>query len=195
MLVREIMSQHPVTTTPDASVREALVVLAEHRVTALPVLDRGGRLVGIVSEGDLIRHVVNEDPRAHERPVTTEHEERPLVADIMSPLPIVVRPAADVASAVRLMTTRSFKSLPVVDDADRLVGVLSRSDVVRAVARPDDEVAHEIEVHLAEAGLGHWTAEVDDGSVRLVGPDDDGDRALAHLVAATVPGVLEVVPS
>lgn len=194
MLVREIMTHRPVTTTPDATVRQAVAVMAAHRVTALPVLDAQGALVGVLSEGDLVQHVIREDPRAHERPVRDDREPTPLVADVMSDHPIVVRPAADVASAARLMVSRGFKSLPVVDDSGLLIGVLSRSDVVRAVARTDDELARDVEAQLAGTGLGDWSAGVVDGSVTLSGPDGSSDRTIAQLVASTVPGVVEVLP-
>ena len=194
MLVREIMTHRPVTTTPDATVRQAVAVLAAHRVAALPVLDAQGALVGVLSEGDLVQHVIREDPRAHERPVRDDREPTPLVADVMSDHPIVVRPAADVASAARLMVSRGFKSLPVVDDSGLLIGVLSRSDVVRAVARTDDELARDVEAQLAGTGLGDWSAGVVDGSVTLSGPDGSSDRTIAQLVASTVPGVVEVLP-
>jgi CBS domain-containing protein len=195
MLVREIMTNHPVTITPGSTARDAVALLAANRVTALPVLDEHGALVGVLSEGDLVRHVIREDPRAHERPVVEEDGPAVLVADVMSDRPVVVRPASDVASAVRVMVTRGFKSLPVLDDTGHLVGVLSRSDVVRAVACSDDELARQVDAHLATVGLGSWVAEVTEGAVTLTGPAGSPDRALAHLAAVTVPGVLQIRPA
>ena len=193
MLVREIMSRRPVTVSVDATVREALAVLAEHRVTALPVLDRDGALVGVLSEGDLVRDLVGDDPRAHARPAPTVDRRRHLVSEVMAAQPVTVRPATDVSTAVRVLVSRGFKSLPVLDDAGDLVGVVSRSDVVRVLARSDEEIARQVDAHLVDVGLGRWAAEVRDGEVTLVGPPDAADRALAHRIASTVPGVVQVI--
>ena len=191
MLVREIMTPHPVTATVDTSVKQALGLLAEHHITALPVLDLDGALVGVLSEGDLIRDLVRQDPRGHERPTAGTPAPPRSVDQLMTRQPVCVRPATDVASAVRLLVSRGFRSLPVLDDTGRLVGMVSRSDVVRVVARPDDELAREVEAHVAEVGLGDWGARVDDGAVTLLGPAGSSDRTMAQLVAATGRGGME----
>lgn len=194
MLVREIMSHHPVTVTADTPVKQALVLLAEHRITLLPVRGPEGRLAGVVSEADLIRDLVEEDPRAHERVVDEQWSAHPrVVGDVMSAFAVTVRPETDVAEAVELLTSSTVKSVPVLDHDGRLVGILSRSDVVRTLARADEDLARDVDAHLASVGLGAWTAEVTDGTVALEGPAGAHDWELAHLVAGTVPGVVEVV--
>jgi CBS domain-containing protein len=82
--------------------------------------------------------------------------------------------------------------MPVVDHHGRLVGILSRSDVVRVLARTDADLARDVGSLLSWVGLGEWVADVTDGVVALTGPERSGDRAVAHLVAGTVPGVVEV---
>ena len=193
MLVRELMTADPVTVTTSTPVKTALGLLAEHQITSMPVLGRKGRLRGVVSEADLIKNLVLPDQRAHERPVHDEGLDRPvLVSEVMSPHVVAVHPHDDLADVVELLTSTIVKSVPVIDHEGRLVGILSRSDVVRVLARTDEDLAREVDSLLAWVGLGEWVADVTDGVVALTGPERSGDRAMAHLVARTVPGVVEV---
>lgn len=193
MLVRDVMTADPITTRADVGIKEALTRLAHLGITSMPVVDEGRRLCGIVSEADLIRDVVGADPRAHERPVTI----RPVtvvqtVEDVYTRAPVAVRPEDDVSTTVDLMTARGFKSLPVVDDQHRLVGIVSRSDVVRALARDDNLIAEEINQFFENLGHTDWTVGVIDGVVEINGPADAAQRSLAHTISRTVPGVVEV---
>jgi CBS-domain-containing membrane protein len=192
MLVRELMTADPVTVSAATTVKAALGLLAEHRITSLPVLGSHGRLRGVVSEADLIREWVRPDRRAHERPVGDIEDVPRLVAEVMTPHAITVHPDDDLADAVELLTSTVVKSVPVVEHDGRLVGMLSRSDVVRVLARADDDLARDVHALLVSIGLEDWFAVVTDGMVSLVGPDNSPDRILAHLVAGTVPGVVEV---
>lgn len=195
MLVRELMTSDPVTVTQDTPVKVALGLLSRHGITSMPVLGRQGRLRGVVSEADLIREMVPADPRAHEVPIEGQRQDRPhVVADVMTTHAVTVSPETDLAHAVELITTTTVKSVPVVDHDERVVGMLSRSDVVRVLARADDDLAREVDTMLASLGLSDWVADVTDGTVALTGPEGSPDRALAHLVAGTVPGVVEVNP-
>lgn len=192
MLVQDVMTEHPITVSADTSVKAALTKLAFVGITALPVVDDGGRLCGIVSEADFIGDVID-DPRAHERPITM----RPLtpariVDDVYTREPVSVRPHDDVTVVVDLMTVKGFKSLPVVDERHRLVGMISRSDVVRALARDDDAIAHDIGRLFADLGHPGWRVEVVGGVVEVSGPEDAGEHSLAHALSRTVPGVVEV---
>jgi CBS domain-containing protein len=193
MLVRELMTADPLTVSPTTPVKTALALLAEHGITSLPVLGSHGRLRGVVSEADLIHDRVRPDPRAHERPVGGADDVARLVAEVMTAHAITVHPDDDLADAVELLTSTVVKSVPVVEHDGRLVGMLSRSDVVRVLARADDDLARDVHALLVSVGLGDWFAEVNDGTVSLIGPDDSPDRTLAHLVAGTVPGVVAVI--
>jgi CBS domain-containing protein len=193
MLVKDVMTVDPITVTADIGLKDALSRLAHVGITSMPVVDGQHRLCGIVSEADLIRDVVAADPRAHERPVTI----RPVtpaqtVDDVYSRSPIAVRPQDDVSAAVDVMTTRGFKSLPVVDDQRRLVGIVSRSDVVKALARDDALIAEDIRRVFSDLGHTEWTVDVVDGVVEITGPPDAAHHSLAHTVARTVPGVVDV---
>ena len=190
MLVSEVMTTTPVTIRADASVHEAIAALAEHHVTSLPVVDGSGRLQGVLSEADAIRERVLPDARAHAIPPSSTTPPADLVADVMTPMPVSVGPDTDLAHAVDLLTSTSAKSLPVVDRRRRLVGVVSRSDVVRALSRSDDEVRADVERLLGASGHDDWLVDAHEGSVVVEGPHGEGEAALARAVARAVPGVV-----
>ena len=192
MLVRDVMTVDPMTVTPDTGVKATLRRLSQLRVTSFPVLDDQDKLCGIVSEADLIRGLAIADPRAHERPITM-HPVTPArtVDDVYTRTPTTVRPEDDVITAVDLMGAQGFKSLPVVDDGHRLVGIVSRSDVVLALARDDGLIAEDIGRVFRELGHDDWLVEVAEGVVEISGPDAV-QHSLAHTIARTVPGVVGV---
>jgi CBS domain-containing protein len=197
MLVREVMTSQAVTVTRDTSVKEALALLERHRITAVPVLDGSGRIEGVVSEADLIRDLLQPDRRTHERPMpdgwhSEWHDIPHVVGDVMTTHPVTVAPETDVAAAVELMTTLGIKSVPVVDRHDRVSGMLSRSDVVRVLARSDDEIESRVDAVLAEVGLTDWLVTVTDGEVQLSGPEGSSQQRTARAVAESVPGVVSV---
>jgi CBS-domain-containing membrane protein len=193
MLVREMMTTDPVTATPATGIKDALARLARLGITSMPVVDRAGRLYGIVSEADLIGETVARDPRAQERPIMIEPLYPPRrVEEVCTRSVVTVRTDDDVATAVELMSATGAKSLPVLDEDRRLVGMLSRSDVVAALARSDDVIAGDIDAVLESLGHGDWLVEVSEGSVDISGPSGAAERSLAHVVAHTVAGVVEV---
>lgn len=193
MLVREVMSTSPVTVPRGSTVQAALHVMAEARVTALPVVSAHGRLCGIVSEADLIRDRVPGDPRLHATTHTdallNRHE---LVEEVMTTHVVTVGPDTDVLDAVDLLTSTTVKSLPVVDRTGRVLGMLSRSDVVRSLAGSDDEIERDVDAALVSVGLRDWWVRVHDGAVELSGSHDEHECGLAKVVAGTVPGVVSV---
>jgi len=194
MLVREVMTHEAVTVTPDTSVKDALTVLERHHITAAPVVDVAGIIRGVVSEADLIRDLVLPDQRSHERPDPRATHDRPqVVREVMTTHAITVGPVTDVAVAVDLMTTLGIKSVPVVDRDERVLGMLSRSDVVQVLAQSDDELERQVDAVLAEVGLGDWLVAVTDGEVHLTGPSDSPYRETARAVAESVPGVVAVL--
>jgi CBS domain-containing protein len=194
MLVRELMTRHPVTVRPQTTVKAALRLLDENNVTMLPVVAADGRVRGVVSEADLIRDLVHRDPRLQELEPGTGRELDPprQVVDVMSNSALTVHPDTDVAIAVELATSTGIKSLPVVDEKNRIVGVLSRRDVVRALAREDDLLEAEVDGLIVSAGIRDWLVDVHDGVAEISGPADNGERALARALAGSVPGVVDV---
>jgi len=193
MLVKELMCADPVTVTVDTHVKAALAVMARRSITAMPVLTRSGRLCGVVSEADLIRDRIPSDPRAHELPLDDAWHERPVtVGEVMTPHAVTVHPETELAVAVELLTSTAIKSVPVVDHGDHLIGMLSRSDVVGVLARSDEDLEKAVDALLTSVGLAEWVPDVKEGVVALSGPEGSTQKALARLVAGTVPGVVDV---
>lgn len=190
MLVRDVMTSPAITVSPGTSVKEGLRVLDRNRVTALPVVAPDGHLVGIVSEADLLRDAVRHDERAHLIPHEQTHTVPRNVEDVMSTLSLTVSPESDLSEAVELMTGTAVKSLPVVEQG-HVVGVVSRSDIVRLLARSDDDICAEIDDLLRSAEL-EYQVDVEDGHVTLEGSQDPHKRRVAEVVAGSVKGVITI---
>ena len=193
MLVREVMTTSPVTVRPGTTVQAALRLVANAHVTSLPVVNAAGQLRGIVSEADLIKDRVPADPRLHELAHPGDLPDRhDFVEQVMTPHVIAVGPDDDVVLAVETMTSTTVKSLPVVDRSGRVLGMLSRSDVVRVLAGSDADLRRDIDCALTRVGLRDWLVEVHDGAVDLTGPSDPGAVDLARSATTMVPGVTSV---
>jgi CBS-domain-containing membrane protein len=193
MLVHEVMTSDPVTVHPETTVKDALGLLDRHSITTLPVVDASSTLVGVLSEADLLLGRVLPDARASLIPRTTEQSDEAgrTVGAVMTSLAMTCTPDTDVAEVTRLMTTTGVKSLPVIDADHRVVGVVSRRDIVHAMARSDSEIAQELTTLFDKLGL-EWSVEVEDGYVRVSGPLEARDRSLALSAVSTVAGVVDV---
>lgn len=192
MLVREAMTSDPVRIGPDTSISQALRTLDDHRVTSLPVVDESGLVVGIVSEADLIRGILLSDQRRHFLPTDPTDRRLPCwVHEVMTSEVRTVAPDDDLAHVVDVMTSTAIKSMPVTREG-RLVGVISRRDVVHAIIRDDDEVAAEIRDLLAAVGQD-WRVTVDGGVATVTGCHDEHEVKVATALAASVRGVIQVV--
>lgn len=192
MLAREIMTSPPITATPDQTVKEAIRTLDRHEITALPVVDERHRLVGIVSEADLLRGELISDPRAHVGTAVDDSEAAPkTVADVMTTGVLAVHESTDAADIARLMLDTGVKSIPVVH-GQRVVGIVSRRDLIRVLAVSDDRIQEEIQRLFAEAGLDGWTATVAEGHVEVAGSGSERDARIAAILARTVAGVSAV---
>jgi CBS domain-containing protein len=192
MLVREIMTSPAYSVREGASLEAALAMMATGRVSSLPVVDGAGRVVGIISEADVLKEGLEPDPRAHMRLVPPPSRPLPAtVAEVMTPLPYTVREDSDVSELASVFARTGWKSVPVVRD-ERLLGVVSRSDVIRAMARPDIEIAEEISTAFGEIGLKAWHADVLAGVVHVTGTASDRERAAAMSIVQSVRGVRRV---
>lgn len=194
MRTKEIMSTPVITVTPSTHVKAAARLLVERGISAVPVVDADGLLVGIVSEADLVPLETGPDPRAHAIPLKRPHRTVPCrVAEVMTTQVVALPEDADAAEAARLMLRRHVKRIPIVSRG-RVVGIVSRRDVIRILARPDEDIAGELEELLADDALplDHFKVAVGDGVVTLTGPRDRNSRRLAELLARSVPGVLAV---
>lgn len=192
MLVDEVMTTHPVTVRPDTEVADALRLLDRHAVTTLPVVDGSGRLRGVVSEADLIRDRVSADPRQQLRPTSLATDQAERVGDVMSAFVISVTPRTDVATVIGTVTATGVKSLPVVDADQRVVGMISRRDIVHAIARSDEDLEVQIDEMLRRAGVVDWLVDAKGGVVHLTGPGSASDAATVRVLARAVPGVIDV---
>ncbi|MFD0686249.1 CBS domain-containing protein [Actinomadura fibrosa] len=214
MLVREAMTSPVVTIPPSATVRQALRVLHEHDLAALPVVDGGGRLLGIVTEMDLLRAEIDADPRAFARPVASRtsgaapgRDPDPAppprrVEQVMTRDVETTRPGAEVADLAETMMKTRAGWVPVLDGA-RVVGIVGRRDLVAVLAGGDARIRDDVLTAIAEYGpagpgwdASEWDVSVDGGVVELrPGPgrhDDAAARRIADLLARTVPGVTRV---
>ncbi|WP_440073550.1 CBS domain-containing protein [Streptosporangium sp. OZ121] len=194
MLARDIMTGPVVTLLPAHSVRWAIRVLFANAITAAPVLDDDGTLVGIVSEMDLLRGEFQPDPRAALRPILGHASPPPLrVEEVMTRQVVTVTPTTDAARLVELLVAKRVKSLPVLRD-DRVVGMVSRRDLIRVLARSDEELRADVLAALSEQyPLGpRWEVAVHDGVATLGGHADGHHDRIADLLARTVPGVVRV---
>jgi CBS domain-containing protein len=191
MLVREVMTTPAVCVDPDTALKRAIQLLDEHRITAMPVVDGEGHLVGVLSEADVIRDVVPADRRAHERLVEIVGPPLRLrVADVMTNLALSAGPDDDVARAVEMLVDTQVKSLPVVSFG-RVVGVVSRSDVIRSLARQDTLIEAEVDEAVRLAGV-ECSVEVVDGVVHLCDAESSESLKIAAVIASRAAGVVGV---
>ena len=130
MTVAELMQRNVRTVGADASVAEVVVSLADAHVTGLPVVDNAGRVVGVVSTSD----VLNAEAETHDSVARQELLEGTAVREIMTRRPYTITPDTDVRAAARQMLYADVHRLFVTED-DRIVGVVSTTDIVRAVAQ------------------------------------------------------------
>ena len=151
-------------------------------------------MVGIVSEADLSASRRSRTPRLHALPLPRPRQAMPWTARQVMTREVVCLPEeADAASAAKLMLERGVKRIPIVSEG-RVVGIVGRHDLLKVLARPDEDVLSEIEKSLGEeAGLiGHYKVVISDGHVTLVGPTEPRVAHLAERIVRCVPGVVDV---
>ncbi|WP_274911651.1 CBS domain-containing protein [Streptomyces sp. WZ-12] len=183
--VADLMTPNAVTVQRGTLFREIARLLDEYDITAVPVVDDDGRPVGVVSEADLLRRQLSKAGAA-----TAEA--------IMTSPAVVARPEWSVVEAARTMEQRKVKRLPVVDDAERLIGVISRSDLVQLFLRRDRAIQEEILEEVLTRTLGvspsAVTVDVADGTVTLTGTlERKSLLPIAVRLCENVDGVIEVV--
>lgn len=204
MIVRDAMTDAArlVAVPVDTSLKQVAELMLEHRISGLPVVDADGRVLGVISEADVLsgetggtggqgmiaRARAVGDPGALSIPRTA--------GEAMSSPAVTIRPDESVMEAAHRIAERGVNRLPVVDEDGRLVGIIARADVVRAFARSDEEIADAVraEVHRS-LGLGSDSVRVavTDGEVLLSGEvDTDSNAKLAAFFATRVPGVVTV---
>jgi CBS domain-containing protein len=195
MRAEDVMSSPVVTVRPGTPVKAAIGLVISHGFTALPVVDADDRLIGIVTEADLVRDRVVADPRTliWRDEVPTVPTPPLTVGEVMTSPVTTVRRSADVAEVAKVMLDARIRCAPVVDGA-RLVGVVSRRDLLRTLARDDLTIVSDVRHLLAKyGGHGRWTVSVEEGVVTVVDEFDNlDDRHVATVLALSVPGVQAV---
>ena len=176
--VKDVMSTHVVAVRKNAPFKEMATRLREHRVSAFPVLDEDNKVVGVVSEADLLTKEALEFSATGRVSGMLHHKEQAKAAattagDLMTRPPVTVGPDEFVSHAARLMYARKVKRLPVVDDDGRLVGIVSRADVLSVYNRPDSDIRREIIDNVILGTLlcdpSKFTVAVKDGIVTIEG--------------------------
>lgn len=210
------MSKPVIGIAPEASIADAARLMLGNRISGLPVIEGDGTLVGVVSEGDFLRRgelgterkrswwlellagpgeLAGEYARAHGRRID----------EVMATDLVTVPPGASLDDAVELMTQHDIKRLPVIEDG-RVVGIVTRSDLLRAVLRAlparagvaidDERIRRRVLAELAGkpwSGNGMIRVKVDHGITELSGTIfDERERQAARVVAENVPGVTSV---
>jgi CBS-domain-containing membrane protein len=178
--VKDVMTGEVVAVRKDASFKEMAARLRQYRVSAFPVIDENRRVVGVVSEADLLAKEALADEHAIPAAITSilhhkEHQkaEGLTAGDLMTHPAVTVRPEDSVEHAARLMYTLQVKRLPVVDAGGYLVGIVSRADLLTVFDRTDEEIRAEIvnDVILREFLIDPalFTVAVADGVVTVKG--------------------------
>src|SRR6266702_5491066 len=147
--ISAVMTRRVVTASPETTFKEAVGLLKRNRVSGLPVVDSTGKLVGVVSEADLLNKAEKREPDAYVLESRRHRLDRSRAAALdvgsaMSRDVTSVRADAPIALAAREMHTRGFKRLPVVDGEGRVVGIVSRSDLLKVFLRSDGELQTEV---------------------------------------------------
>lgn len=206
MNVRELMKTDVVTAVPDETLKDAAKTLVERGISGMPVCEEDGRVVGVISEGDILykeRGGLERrgGPLAWLVDGTSDAEVRKAharaVREAMTAPAITIAPNRPAAAAARLMVEKGVNRLPVVTLDGRLVGIVTRADLVRAFIRSDAEIAAEIREDIVERVL--WvepetiTVAVRDGEVELAGElETTAEAEVLEKLASKVPGVISV---
>ncbi len=213
MKTSEIMTYPVITVMPETPIAEAARLMLQHRISGLPVVDAKGAVIGMITEGDLLRRAETGSAPHHPRwlelllspgRLAGEYAEAHArkVSEAMTRDVVSVAPDTEIASVVLLMKKRNIKRLPVIDNG-RLVGIVSRANLVRAllhalVNEPSRQLSDE---EVRKAILDATTAEpwgpcfaidiaVTEGIVDIYGTiTDDRARTALHVLAENVPGV------
>jgi CBS-domain-containing membrane protein len=203
--VQDVMTREVVAVQGPTPFKELVRLLNEHRVTAVPVLDDAGQtVVGVVSESDLALKEVAPLREAH-TPVfeTAQHRDERAkaasltAAELMTAPAVTVGPEEPVAAAARRMYDRDVKRLPVVDHSGALVGIVTRTDLLKVFLMSDEELRFEVLDHvigdLLRLPPGAVEVEVSDGVVRLAGRVPRRSQALViEKLTGAVDGVVAV---
>jgi CBS domain-containing protein len=146
--VADVMSHNPVVVRRETSLTEAIKILAERRISGLPVVDENGKLIGIISETDLMWQETGVTPPAYimfldsviylQNPATYERDLHKAlgqtVGEVMSKDPVTISKDKSLRDAAKLMHDKNVHRLPILDSEGQVIGILTRGDIIRAMA-------------------------------------------------------------
>jgi CBS domain-containing protein len=205
--VQDLMTRSVLTVRPDTPLKDAAALLSEHRISGLPVVDGERRVLGVLSEGDILFKESNGLDRKQsflERLLAVPQPGLELkiaartTGEAMSAPALTIGPRRPVTEAATTMIDEGVNRLPVIDDEERLIGIITRADLVRAFVRSDAEVEHDIREDVIRRTLWIEPAtihiEVAEGEVSLSGEvETKGDAELIPTYVQRVPGVVSVL--
>jgi len=203
--VADVMTRRVATVTEETTYKQIVETLTKNGVSAVPVVDLDQHAIGVVSEADLLHKVDIAGLEPHGWPlerkrtrIAREKANADFAGDLMTVPPITVTESDSVAVAARLMDTEQVKRLPVVDSKGRLVGIVSRSDLLRPYLRTDEDLREEISqgVLLRTMWMDprEFTVAVDQGIVTIRG-EVERSSSIPILIGIirSVPGVVDVI--
>jgi len=185
--VKDVMTTSVVAIGESANYKDIIIAMIARRVSACPVLDVTGRVVGVVSEADLLLKELGPEHfdgpgaslRASGRRGERAKANGMTAAELMSTPAVTISPAASVAEAARLMHQYGVKRLPVVDADGQLAGIVSRLDVLSVFTRPDDQIRDDVmQVIVGEFALNPDTFGVTVASGVVTVTGQFGSRAV-----------------
>jgi CBS domain-containing protein len=198
-LVRDVMTHGVVAAHEAAPFKEIVAALARNRVSAVPVIDDDRKVVGVVSETDLMTHMAlgsRPAPHRHGKGSPASRKAHATTAgELMTTPAVTVRAHATIVEAARVAGRAGVRHLPVVDADGVLIGIISRGDLLRVFLRADDDIRDEITQYATNMGLDRTAVavEVTEGVVTLTGK---AERALQVVKLVNhvrdVSGVVEV---
>ncbi|MEF9887001.1 CBS domain-containing protein [Streptomyces sp. P9-A4] len=199
--VFEVMTHDVVTAAPETSFKEIARLFADHDVSAVPVVDADRRLLGVVSEADLLRSTAElPDLEGRWAGVRLLSQERGMpdaetAAQLMTSPAVTAQANWNLVETARTMQRKAVKRLPVTDETGRLVGIISRSDLLRPFLRGDtairDEIEHDVLADTLRLAPDTIRVTVDDGVVRLTGRvDERADIRVIVRLCRSVDGVV-----
>lgn len=196
--VNDVMTRAVVSAYRGASFKDIVQVMIKRGITAMPVIDEGHRVAGVISESDLLAKQ-QRGGRRHwfggRRDRSWAKAEALTAEDLMTTPAITVRPEATIVEAARLLDRHRIKRLPVTDEENRLIGIVSRRDLLSVFTRTDEEIRDEVRHEVfALADPTAVSVHVSHGVVTLTGTMRQKELipVVVRLAAAT-DGVVSVV--
>jgi CBS domain-containing protein len=193
--VADVMTVGAISVQEDTPFKEIVDLLEAHEINAVPVVDGFDRVVGVVSSADLVPKIEFAGDDEHLRLFENRHTRQArgkahatAAGELMNAPAVTVMDTTSVVGAARIMEAEELKRLPVVDDMGRLVGMVTRRDLLKVFLRTDGEIRREILTEaldgLAGVEQSQLRVEVDDGVVTLLGE-------VEH--ASVVPGLVRQI--